>query len=179
MTGRFVNKLVVDRDAGFSPERLTVYFLRYTGDVLAKRDMKKFMDVIYRNFEELVPYTELNHTRYEIARILTSPKSIIIIGTLDGQIISYLLAEVTVVENLRQLMHISYLFTSPVYRGRGIASYMLNLIQDYAEEQNIGALSLTFDTYDTKLEKFYFNNYFTYDSNLRSYQRFDMLVKYV
>jgi len=179
MGGRFVNKLVVDRDDGFSPERKAIHMLRYTGDVLVNRNMRKMMDVIYRNFEELGDSTELNHTRREIARLLTSPKAIIIIATYKDQIIGYLIAESTMVENLKQLMHIYYLYTSPVYRSRGIATYMLNLIQTYAQELNISTLSLTFDTYNKKLEKFYVNNYFVYDSNLRSYQRYDMMVKYV
>ena len=179
MTGIFVNKLVVDRDAGYSKERRTIHILRYVGDQLARRNLYKFVDIIHYNFEALANVPELKHDQNEIARLLTSPKGICIIATLNGQIIAYLLAEVTVVENLKQLMHIYYLFTSPVYRGKGIATYMLNFIQVCAQQLNINTLSLTFDTYDKALERFYTNNNFTYDSNLRSYQRYDMLVKYI
>lgn len=179
MSASFVNKLVVDRDAGYSQKRRSVHVLRYVGDELAQRNLTKFVEVVYRNFEELADTPSLNHTRREIARLLTSPKGICIIAIIDGQMVGYLIAEVTVVENLRQLMHIAYLFTSPVYRGKGIATYMLNLIQVYAQQQNINTLSLTFDTYNKPLEKFYLNNHFVYDSNLRSYQRYDMLVKYI
>lgn len=179
MSGSFVNKLVVDRDAGYSKKQRTVHVVRYVGDKLAQRNLTKFIQVVYRNFEHLANTSSLNHTRQEIARLLTSPKGICVIAIVGGQMIGYLIAEITVIENLRQLMHIAYLFTSPVYRGKGIATYMLNRIQVYAQEQNISTLSLTFDTYNKPLEKFYLNNRFVYDSDLRSYQRYDMLVKYI
>jgi GNAT superfamily N-acetyltransferase len=179
MAGNFVNKLTVDRDNGLSTKPKTVYILRYVGDELAKRNLKKIVEVIYKNFEELETTMSLNHNRREIARLLTSPKGICIIATIGRQMVGYLIAELTVVENLRQLMHIAYLFTSPVYRGKGVATYMLNKIQTYAQQQNITVLSLTFDTYNKPLERFYLNNNFFYDSNLRSYQRHDMLVKYI
>jgi hypothetical protein len=105
MTGNMVNKLTVDRDAGFSNERRTVHMLRYTGDQLAQRNLYKIVDVVYKNFEELADISELKHTGHEIARLLTSPKSTIIFGVYRGQIISYLIAEITVVEDLKQLMH--------------------------------------------------------------------------
>lgn len=179
MSGDFVSKAIVDRDRIRDNTQKTVQLLRYTGDDLEKRDMRKFIEVIYRNFEQLNDVPELKHTYREIARILTSAKSIIIIAMIGDRMIGYLLAEVTTVDNLRQLMHIYYLFVSPMYRKRGVATYMLNLIEKYAQELNINTLSLTFDTYDKKLEEFYLNNYFMYDSNLRSYQRYDMLVKFV
>lgn len=177
--GTFVNKLVVDRANGFSQERRTIHVLRYTGDELASRNLFKIVETVYQNFEELANTAKLNHTRREVTRLLTSPKGTCIIATLNGQIIGYLIAEITVVENLKQLMHIYYLFTTPVYRSKGIATYMLNMLQTCAQQLNINTMSLTFDTYDKPLEKFYTNNYFTYDSNLRSYQRYDMLVKYI
>jgi GNAT superfamily N-acetyltransferase len=178
MTGIFVNKLVVDRDDAYSKKPRTVHFLRYTGDQLAHRDMRKFTDIIYRNFEELENVEGIEHNRIEIAKLMTSSQSIIIIGTLNGTIISYCLAEVTIYGQ-RKLMHIYYIYTTPVHRGHGIASYMLNLIHRYAVEAMISTLSLTFDTYNKMLTKFYFDNNFEYDSELRSYQRYDMLVKHL
>jgi len=179
MSGTFVNKTWVDRDRIRSTKQKTVYLLRYTGNDLEKRDMRKLIEVIYRNFEQIAYIPELNHTYREVARLITSPKSIIIIATIKGVIASYLIAELTTVDDLKQLMHIYYLYTTPMYRGKGIATSMLNLIQKYAQELKLNALSLTFDTYDNDLEKFYLKNYFMYDSNLRSHQRYDMMVKYI
>ncbi len=83
MGGGFVNKLTVDRDEGYSRERRTVHVLRYTGNQLAKRNIRKFMEVIYKNFESAADTVALNHTRREIARLLTSFK------TIDAHFISF------------------------------------------------------------------------------------------
>jgi len=179
MAGNFVNKTTVDREKLRTNEERTVNFLRYTGDDLVRRDMRKLIEVVYRNFEELNTSPELNHTRNEIARVITSPTSITIIGSINGIISCYLIAGLTQLDDLKTLMHIHYIYTSPMYRGNGLATYMLNLIEKYSIAMGIGYLSLTFDTYDKKLEEFYMNNGFMYDSNLRSYQRHDMLVKYL
>lgn len=176
---QFINKRVVDKARADSPKKLSVFFNRYTGKQLSERNLMKFVDVVYRNFDNLADETKLNHTQREVGRLLTSPKAIIIIGTINNVIECYLIAEVTVIENLRQLMHIYYIFTAPVNRGRGFSTYMLNMLQKYAKELNINALTLTFDTYNKDLERFYTNNHFVYDENLRSFQRYDMLVKYI
>lgn len=176
---QFINKRVVEREKANSKKRYTVLFNRYTGSVLGRRNLEKFVTVVYKNFDNLADAPELKHTEREVGRLLTSPKSIVIIGTIDGVIACYLIAELTTVENLRQLMHIYYIFTAPVYRSRGFSTNMINLIQKYAKELNVTTLSLTFDTYNKTLERFYSNNYFVYDENLRSYQRYDMMVKYI
>jgi RimJ/RimL family protein N-acetyltransferase len=176
---QFINKRVLDKARANTQKRLTVTFNRYTGSVLAKKNIEKFVSSVYRNFDDLSNVSELNHNEREIARLLTSSKSVIILGTIDGVIECYLIAEITIIENLKQLMHIYYLFTAPVYRGRGLSTRLLNLIQKYAKELNISTLSLTFDTYNKELERFYANNHFVYDENLRSLQRYDMMVKYI
>ena len=76
-----------------------------------------------------------------------SPSLIVLLAIDNGTIVSYLIAEITVF-NMRKLMHIHYLFTAPGYRQNGVATKMLNYIQDYALENNYSALSLTFDTYN-------------------------------
>ena len=182
MTGRIINKLVVDKDDAMETIqnrgkiKRPIYVLKYTGIQMQKKDIRKLIEIIYHNFEELTEWPKLNHSRVELARLLTSPDTIIIIAVLNKLIVGYLVAELTIVNN-KKLMHIHYIFTMPVRRKSGIATYMLNLIQKYAKEEGSDALSLTFDTYNKKLERFYYNNYFRYDTGLRSYQRHDMLVK--
>lgn len=174
-----LNRYILEKEKAVSTQRRKVNLLRYTGPQLARRDMRKFIQVVYQNFIDLAEDPQLGHTKEELKDLVTSPQSIIIIGTIDGVIVCYLIAKITVVENLKQLMHIYYIFTAPAYRGRGLATVMLILIQKYSKEMNINTLSLTFDTYNKTLERFYMNNHFVYDSNLRSYKRHDMLVKYI
>ena len=78
---------------------------------------------------------------------------------MNGVIVGYLIAEETIY-NMRKLMHIYYLYTASIHRGHGIATKLLNLIQEYALEYRINTLSLTYDTYNKSLTKFYLNNYF-------------------
>lgn len=178
MSGRSVNKLTADIDNFMeSRKSQTISILRYTGNDLAKRDMRKFTEIIYKNFEQIANNPKLQHNREEITRLLTSSKSIILIATNNNVVISYLIAEITQIPDLSNVMHIYYVYTSPTYRSKGVATKMLNLIQNYTEEIGINILSLTFDTYDKMLERFYLNNNFVYDKNLRSYLRYDMLVK--
>lgn len=163
-----------------SPPNLgnVVHILTYTGNQLAKRNMAKFVTAIFKNFNNLEYVSSLNHTTKEIARLLTSPLTIVFLAIKNKTIISYLIAETTVYNN-RTLLHIHYLYTVSVHRGNGMATYMLNMVQQYAQEQKISTLSLTYDTYNQGLTKFYFDQFFEFDPNLRSYQRHDMLVKYV
>ena len=176
MSGSFVNRLTVTREQVRSRKTGIINVLSYTGDDLYKRDLRKFIEVVYRNFEEIADVEELNHNRKEIARLLTSPQSIILIAILEGKIIGYLIAEVTEF-NLRRLMHIYYLYTAPIHRGNGIATYLLNLIQKHSQKLNIDSLSLTYDTYNKNLTKFYYENGFNIDFELKSNKRHDMLVK--
>lgn len=178
MSGRFVNKAIVERDGINSNEKRIIHFYKYPGKILQKRDLRKLVDVIYRNFQHLEKVQGINHTRLELTKLLTTNTSLLIIAMHKDSIAGYILADV-VINNMRPLMHIYYLYTSPYYRGNGIATYMLNMIQDHASDNDISVLSLTYDTYNKPLTKFYMGNKFNYDDELRSYQRYDMLAKHI
>jgi GNAT superfamily N-acetyltransferase len=178
MSGSFVNRGLTKIDERNDPSRKEINVLWYIGSNMQNRDIRKFVEVIYRNFEELEPIRKLNHNRTEIKRVLTSPTALILVAMYEDTIISYIIGDLVVYNN-RLLFHLYYLFTAPGYRNKGVATFLLNQVQDYADVYNCSALSLTYDTYDKKLTKFYLSNGFTYDPELRSNQRHDMLVKYV
>jgi len=149
---------------------------QYMGADLAKKDIRKFRDIIYKNFEHIADIEELNHTAYEIFRLLISSLSIVFIAIYNKKIIGYIVAEITEIDSKR-LLHIAYLYVVPTYRKNGVGTYLLNRITQSGIEYNADAISLTFDTYNKKLENFYFSNYFNYDPNFRSKQRYDMMLK--
>jgi GNAT superfamily N-acetyltransferase len=157
----------------------TVHVLVYTGNTLNRLDIRKFIDVIYKNFEDLVTIPDLGHDHRTISNVMKSPMSITLVAVMDKRIVGYLLANAVKVDDLRQYMHIQYLYTSHRHRGNGIATQLLNTIHRYAKTMNLDRLSLTFDTYDKNLEKFYISNGFNYDNELRSYKRHDMLIKFI
>ena len=152
MGGQFVNKKVVDNDRLKSNkvENRDIEFFVYTGIDLSGRDLRKLTEVIYKNFQILNNVQGLDHNRREILRLLTSPGSYVIIGLHKRVIVSYLIAETTEY-NTHKLMHIYYLYTSAYYRGHGIASYMLGIIENISKKRDIDMVSLTYDTNDTCL----------------------------
>lgn len=182
MSGSFVNRgmMKIFEQNDTSSKTIKVYW--YTGSNMQNRDIRKFVEIIYRNFEEFEPTRELNHNRTEIKRILTSPTSLTLVAVYSNgsniSIVSYLIADLFISNN-RRMMHIYYLFTSPAYRDKGVATYLLNQVHEYADVFNCKALSLTYDTFNHKLAKFYFANGFNYDSELMTGQRFDSLIKYI
>jgi RimJ/RimL family protein N-acetyltransferase len=178
MSGIFVNRGLTKIDERNDPSRKEIQILWYVGSNMQNRDIRKFVEVIYRNFEELEPIRKLNHNRTEIKKVITSPTALTLVATFNKQIVSYVIGDLVEYNN-RLLFHIYYLFTAPGYRNKGVATFLLNQLQDYADVYNCSALSLTYDTYNKKLTKFYISNGFTYDPELRSNQRHDMLVKYI
>jgi GNAT superfamily N-acetyltransferase len=178
MSGIFVNRGLTKIDERNDPSNKEIQILWYTGSNMQGKDIRKFVEVIYRNFEELEPKRELNHNRTEIKRIITSPTALILIAIYNKAIVSYIMADLVEYNN-RLLMHIYYLFTAPGYRNKGVATFLINQVQEYADVYNCKALSLTFDTYNHPLTKFYMSNGFNYDPELKSNRRHDMLVKYI
>ena len=170
----FINKLTVDRENYLKSltERTNVHIKCFNG--FENKDVRKLVEIIYRNFEELDKYPELNHHRKNILELLKSPNSIIILALHNDKIIGYLIAK-----KLHNMMHIFYLFVTPVRRNSSIATHMLNIIQEKTFDKSINILSITVDTYNNENIKFFVNNHFTYNDNLRTYKRFDNMVKYV
>ena len=178
----FINKETADKDKFIKANDSmikTVHVLVYTGNVLKSRDLRKLIEVVYKNFEDLAISPELGHNRRTIGEVLTSPMSLTLIAMLNDVIIGYLMANIANADNNNRYMHIQYLYTSPYHRGNGVATQLLNTIQRYALIMGIDRLSLTFDTYDKNLERFYVSNGFNYNNELRSYKRHDMMIKFI
>jgi len=178
MTGRIIN--INPQDMLYRSNEVSshIIFYKLTGRELLEIDVRKFVTVCYKNFDSLDEVTGADHSQQSIYHRLKSPNSILILAVNGKSIVGYLIAQ-PIEHNLRKLMHIYYLYTSSLFRGKGIATYMLNIIQRHSHNMGINTLSLTYDTYDKKLTRFYLNNNFSYDEELRSLQRYDMLVKYV
>lgn len=178
MGGEFVNRGTTIIDDRNDPRTRQIKIMWYTGENMQSRDIRKFVEVIYRNFEQISNIKELSHNRTQIKKILTSPTCLILLAVYDNKIVSYAIADIVLYNN-KLLMHIYYLFTSPAYRNKGVATNLINKVHQYAIEYKCVAISLTFDTYDKAITKYYMSNGFTYSPDLRSNQRYDMLVKFV
>jgi len=173
----FINKLTVDKEIAYkmlySNEKIPVHIKCYNG--FQNKDIRKFVEIVYKNFEEYNKYPELNHHRKNITKILKYPKSIVILALNDNKIIAYLIAS-----NIsNNIMHVFYLFVTPVRRKSSIATYMLNIIQEKTFYESLNILSISVDTYNKENEKFFIDNNFNYDDNYRTYNRYDFMIKHV
>lgn len=173
-----INKLIVDMDTKYNNKHKTITFYRYDGINMKLKYLHSLVDAIYKNFEYLDGNIKMNHSRNSIENLLLSDSSIISLALLKGSIVGYIIADV-IDYKTEKLTHIYYLYTVPLHRGNGIATYMLNLIQKYSIKSKIYMLSLALDTHNKSLVKFYTDNNFKYDARFRTFKRYDNMIKYI
>ena len=155
----------------------TIRIIICYGYQLKYKNVNNLTKVIYNNFIDIAHITELDHTFHSIQKILHSKSSIILLA-IDSQqcIISYVVADNIYVNDLN-LMHIYYIYTAKEYRNCGIGTYLLNTLSNVSMKRNIPILSLTYDTQNVMLTKYYKKYGFDFDDQLRSHKRYDMLSK--
>lgn len=155
-----------------------IKIMTFNKNDLQKQILNKFVHIIYNNFYDLTKVVGSDHSIESIYIRLQSPDIVVLLAIHNDLILGYLIAD-RMQHNDMDLLHIYYLYVSNNHRNIGIATYLLNKIDDYAHNLDVDAISLTYDTYDKKLEKFYYNRKYEVNSRLRSFKRHDMLVKYV
>lgn len=134
------------------------------------------VDIIYRNFGYLSHITELGHNREEIKRLLTNRDFIgFFVYNNSGRIVAYLIGEIKHLNDGRICYYISYFFTSPAYRGRGIGSQLMNILHRKCKEWGIKCILLTVDIYNKKTYNFYLKKNYMPDVILRNYGRHEVL----
>jgi len=160
-------------------EQMDIIFTTYTGKQLSHNNRLKLTDNIFYIFRHLSDLSELEHTKENIYERLARDDAIIIlalIGTEDGyRIVGFIMA--AAVDEIPNLLHIYYLFTAPQFRKIGIAINLLTSLYTYARSNRYQSISLVFDTHNKQLTQFYFKNKYYFNNSLRSYKRYDMLVR--
>jgi GNAT superfamily N-acetyltransferase len=149
----------------------------YTIKNLSKQSSIKFTNVVYNNFIHIAKYPELNHTKEEITRLLTNPKSKICLIMVNNKIGAYLIGEQMELADGRRVFYISYIFTSVKFRNRGYASRLINYINQLTKKFNLDGIMLTCDTENQELYNFYQNKKFMPDVALRRYTQYDVLYR--
>lgn len=137
----------------------------------------KFVEMIYHNFIELEPYPELKHNRQEIKRLITDKKAKVVLFIVDGKIAGYLIGEIIDVVDGRRVFYISYIFTARNFRSQGIASKLLNYVEEFSRQFKYDGVLLTCDTEDDFIYNFYLMRGFMPDMTLRKFNKFDVLFK--
>lgn len=146
-------------------------------DQKSNHDLICFGNTIFHNFKELAQYPKLKHNINEIMRVIKSPRSVIMFKMYKGKIIGYLLGEIMNLNDGRNVFYITYIFTSPHFRGKGIASDLMKTVSNIVEQQALDGILLTCDSEDQEVFSFYEKRGFMPDLVLRTYDKFEVLFK--
>jgi GNAT superfamily N-acetyltransferase len=137
----------------------------------------KLVDLLYNNFIDLATYKELSHNKQELTRLVTDEKAKIIFLMINKKIAAYLVGEEKDLADGRRVFYISYLYTAKQFRGKGLATKLLNYVEEFAKKANYNGVLLTYDTEDDTSKSFYENRGYMHDFVLRNYGKFDVIYK--
>ena len=143
---------------------------------LNKNNVNILTEIIYKNFIELSQYKHLKHTRKDIHDLLLSDNSVIMLYMIDKSIGGYLVGEIMTIDS-RRVFYITYIFTSVKFRNKGIASQLINNVENIVDKKDLSGILLTCDTENKNIYDFYLKKGFMPDLVLRNYSRFDVLYK--
>jgi len=146
-------------------------------DILKTSNLELFATVIYKNFINLLPYKQLQHTKQEIYRILTSDNAKVILVMVNKKMAAYLIGEIMKLNDGRIVFYINYIFTSKLFRNRGFGSALMKVVENIVKNENLDGIMLTCDTENKYVYDFYIKKGFMPDLILRKYDRHDVFYK--
>lgn len=138
---------------------------------------QNFGQVVYDNFIDLSYNPKLKHNMNEIMKIIKSPESVILIALENNKMIGYLIGEFIKLNDGRHVFYITYVFTSELFRDRGIASKLMNIVDDLVLKNNLDGIMLTCDSENYQVYNFYLKKKFMPDLVLRTYDKYEIMYK--
>lgn len=136
-----------------------------------------FTDVIYNNFIHLKNEKQLKHSRKDIYEIFTSKNPQIYLFLVNNKIASYLVGEIIQLNDGRNVLYITYLFTSPKFRESGFGSKLMNVAESIVYKGKIDGIMLTCNSEDPYIYDFYMKKGFMPDLILRTYDKYEVMYK--
>ena len=152
-------------------------FYKISTEKLQNSDLRNFVETIFTNFTELLEYPDLKHNRQEIYRLLTSDNARVLLYIIDGKIASYLVGEIMNLNDGRRVFYISYLYTASRFRGKGLATNLMEQVEQIVQHENLDTTLLTCDTENSMVYNFYLEKGFMPDMLLRRNQKHEVLSK--
>jgi GNAT superfamily N-acetyltransferase len=147
-------------------------------DIDKQKDLTFFIETIYNNFIELKHENKLMHTREKIEENLKSDNSIIIIiMNEDKKIVSFLTANIIMLDDRRKVIFITYIYVAETERNKKYGSLLLNKSEQVGKDNKCIGCMLIFDTQQDNLVRFYEDRGYMLDINLRRYERHDVFYK--
>lgn len=152
-------------------------FINVPQQKLRNRNTNKLEKMIYLNFIELTNEPELLHTSQNINKMLTNDKTQFYVFVLNRRIISYMLGEITHLNDGRNVFYVGYIYTAEKYRNIGLSSKLLKQVEFYCKNHNLDGIMLTCDTNNSQVYEFYKKRGFMLDIILRRHTQHDVVYK--
>jgi ribosomal protein S18 acetylase RimI-like enzyme len=146
-------------------------------DKLKSTNLALFTTVIYKNFIHLTQYKNLQHTKQEIYRILTSDTAKVILIMVNKTIAAYLIGEIMSLHDGRSVFYVNYIYTSKLFRNRGFGSSLMKVVENTVKNDGLDGIMLTCDTENKTVYIFYLKKGFMPDLILRRYEKHEVLYK--
>lgn len=144
------------------------------------RDIKPFVDTIYKNFSYLADSAQLGHNREEIVRLLkTRDMFSLFVYDDKGMMIGYLVGEFKTLNDGRYVYYISYLFVAPKYRKKKVATQLMGSIINKCKDIGIKYILLTCDIRDRRVTDFYKKLGFMPDPLLKNNSNHEVMTLYI
>lgn len=144
---------------------------------LKNSDLNNLINTIYINFYDLSKYPELKHSKKDITDLLLSDNIQVYFYIVKKKIAGYMIGDIMDLNDGRKVFYITYIFTAKQFRRNGIASKLLDYIQDKVNVYNLDGIMLTCNSENTKVYDFYLNKGFMPDLLLRRYTKYEILFK--
>ena len=145
-----------------------------------KGNLVQISDMIYDHFIDLSQYPELKHSVREIFMLIQKDdfKGFFVYNQ-QNRLVGYLVGEIIITDDGRRTFYISYLYTTPAYRNKGIATSLINIvINNCINRYGINFVTLTCDSRHSKTYQFYHKLAFKEDHNIKTIEPFVVLTNY-
>lgn len=148
-------------------------------DKLQSSNLNIFIDIIYDNFIELSNFSHLNHTKQQINTLLKSNNARVFLLLNDDKIISYVVGEIMILNDARNVFYITYIFTADKFRKQGVGSKMMEFVEKFSKKHKLNTVILTCDTHNDKVLKFYEIKGYEPDILLKNYTQHEVMSKLI
>lgn len=125
----------------------------------------EIIEMVYKHFEYLSKYQELKHNKSDIYKLFREPdfRGYFIYNE-HGLLVSYLLGEEMISNDGRRIFYIAYVYTSPFYRKKGLASILIKKCIDRSVNiRGIKFIVLTVNSLHNNTVKLYEKLGFNFD----------------
>jgi GNAT superfamily N-acetyltransferase len=144
--------------------------------VLKSLKTPKLRNMIYMNFIHLANTPHLMHKLDEIQLLINSSSTQLFVYLYDNKIIGYAIGEHKILNDGRQVFFLTYLYTAKKFRSKGIASKLLQHVENVVRQSNMSYVMLICNTKAPVLQ-WYSKRQYMLDLQLRRYEQYDVLSK--